>query len=231
MGAACTRTLSQRDDGAPHPTPVVLNIYNVGTSGEMMALNRVLRPLGTGAFHCGVEVFGLEWSYGDHQKGTGIFNCRARECDGHTYCESLPMGKTSLTPMEFNELIEQMEKVWLGAQYDVLKRNCCHMCEELCERLGVGAVPAWVTNLASTAATIVVAGETLDKQRRSIGTLLAHHTNASLCCGCDPGHGEEVELIMAPPYRGTGGRYAGQNGDGGKPSSATADHGALPLKR
>ena len=43
---------------------VVLHIYDVGTDSRLSSLNRVLRPVGTGAFHAAVEVLGKEWSYG-----------------------------------------------------------------------------------------------------------------------------------------------------------------------
>lgn len=141
--------------------PVNLHIYDVGTSGRGAALNWLLSPLGAGAFHCGVEVYDWEWSFSDiagaaaRRPGTtGVFCCRPRNCDGHSYCQSLPMGDTATTEVEVLKLISLLEKQWPVSQYDILTHNCCHFSNELCQRLGVGGIPAWVLNLAGVGAAI-----------------------------------------------------------------------------
>lgn len=184
----------------PTPMPVTLSIYDVGTSGEVKMMNRVLRPLGAGgAFHCGVEVYGMEWSYGDYSQGTGVFSCRPRRCEGHTYSESVSMGTTALWESEFTRRVKMMESKWMGSSYDLLHKNCCHFCEEILDLLGVDSVPTWVMKLASTGAAFQAAGAKLEQQRRSLGTLLTDHIADSLCCGCEVnGAGKHaVEIISA----------------------------------
>ena len=82
----------------------------------MKVVNEVLRPLGTGAFHAAVEVHGKEWSYGQTMGGHGIFENPPKECEQHTYRESIHMGYTDLTPFEVQMLIADMAKRWRGRQ-------------------------------------------------------------------------------------------------------------------
>mmetsp|Transcript_82340 Transcript_82340/g.182926 ORF Transcript_82340/g.182926 Transcript_82340/m.182926 type:complete len:558 (-) Transcript_82340:87-1760(-) len=160
MGSVCLRpeeTPRRSSDGGPQmPEPVVLHVYDIGTSGIGRALNQVLRPLGTGVFHCGVEVYGLEWSYGFNGKGgggqSGVFFCTPRTNDAHSYRETLQMGQTSLSQHQVKALLAQMAAQWKSKDYDLLRHNCCHFCDALCERLGVNPVPPWVTNMAAAGA-------------------------------------------------------------------------------
>lgn len=135
--------------------PVILNIYDLGKSDETQALNRFLKCLGTGAFHCGVEVYGREWSFrGSHRSSTGIFCCRPRGCESHTYCESVFMGETALAEHEVQSILRCMESEWIGFNYSLLRQNCCHFCQVFLKHLGVGTTPSWVTSLAEGCAAV-----------------------------------------------------------------------------
>eukprot|EP00445_Apocalathium_hangoei_P015842 CAMPEP_0203897382 /NCGR_PEP_ID=MMETSP0359-20131031/40022_1 /ASSEMBLY_ACC=CAM_ASM_000338 /TAXON_ID=268821 /ORGANISM="Scrippsiella Hangoei, Strain SHTV-5" /LENGTH=350 /DNA_ID=CAMNT_0050820271 /DNA_START=92 /DNA_END=1144 /DNA_ORIENTATION=+ len=139
----------------PRRTPVMLNIYDLGKKNETKVMNRLLRVIGSGAFHSGVEVFGREWSYrGAHRAGTGLFCCEPRGCDCHTYCESVFMGETFLSMHEVLSVVSQLEVQWAASHYSLLRQNCCHFCEVLCSQLGVGAIPSWVKSLAETGAAV-----------------------------------------------------------------------------
>mmetsp|Transcript_60914 Transcript_60914/g.178067 ORF Transcript_60914/g.178067 Transcript_60914/m.178067 type:complete len:294 (+) Transcript_60914:76-957(+) len=144
------------------PVPVTLHIYDIGTSGGGHFINALLKPLGTGAFHCGVEVYGCEWSYSDTTSGVGdgIFCSQPRCCEGHTYCESVSMGRTGTAESEVLQLIDMLKADWPVSAYDVLAHNCCHFCDEFCQRLGVGSIPPWVMNLAGAGAAVAAAGDT-----------------------------------------------------------------------
>jgi len=149
-------------------------------------VNNVLRSFGTGAFHCGVEVYSSEWSYSDVSvapgeekcSGTGIFCCRPRVCEGHTYIDSIPMGRTNLSEGDVLGLIMRMRKDWSISDYSTLTKNCCHFCDILCQRLGVGPIPSWITTLAATGATIAHAGDTVCCQ--TAGSQAARNM---FCCG------------------------------------------------
>lgn len=180
MGQACVRDLPV-GEVLPPPVPVTLNIYDIGTNGEVAALNRVLRPLGTGAFHCGVEVFGLEWSYGDFPTGTGLFSCDPRSCGGQSYCESVPLGNTRVLCTEMQMVLKRLEHRWKGKDYDILKRNCCHFCREFCQLLAVRDVPHWVMNLAIAGAAVADAEAEFHNKRRSLSRGIASRLSL-LCC-------------------------------------------------
>merc|ERR1712217_673977 len=93
-----------------NPVMVMLHVYNIGTSGGYQALNCTLRPFGTGLFHCGIEVYNWEWSYSDtsllnNPAITGVFCCKPRACEGHTYYVSEEMGMTKTLELEVLRLI------------------------------------------------------------------------------------------------------------------------------
>ncbi|CAE8735248.1 unnamed protein product [Polarella glacialis] len=123
------------------PQPVTLHIYDVGS----------------GAFHTGVEIYGLEWSFNNlpHHLTphgdplTGIFCSRPKTVTVHNYAESVEVGKTRKTQEEFALLLTKMEASWRADTFNVLKKNCCHFCDDLCRELGVGGIPDRVLNLAS----------------------------------------------------------------------------------
>jgi len=133
---------------------VILHIYDVFADSTVQGINDVFRAVGTGAFHAGVEVFGQEWSYGYTPSDTGIVVCNPKENTCHRYREAIVMGTTSLSLLELEKLLTDMSEEWQGQNYDLLTRNCCHFSDALCRRLGVGAAPDWLTNLASAGARL-----------------------------------------------------------------------------
>merc|ERR1712066_305892 len=64
------------------------------------------------------------------------------------------MGATPLSEEDVRNIVKQMEQEWLGHEYDLLSRNCCHFSDVLCRRIGVGFIPRWVLNLAGTGAAL-----------------------------------------------------------------------------
>lgn len=141
--------------GQSGPAPVTLQIYDAGGTEMVKNVNTLLRAVGTGAFHTGVEVYGKEWSFGFTNDGSsGIFSCPPRCCKTHAYREAVPMGETDLSQVEVEELLMRLASNWRGAHYDVLRRNCTHFSEEFCRKLGVGPIPAWVGNIALAGRTV-----------------------------------------------------------------------------
>lgn len=185
MGAGCTRCPAPED--GPHRivcsnvTPVTLNVYDIGSSGYWRAVNKVLRPLGTGLFHCGVEVYNWEWSFSfcrlpedglvpvEVLMGPGIFCCTPKKCDGHSFCTDVLMGHTFLSEEDMIMLLGKMESNWPICGYDILKRNCCHFSSEFCRRLGVGDIPRWVVNMANAGAAVEKASLGCCNTREQVG--------------------------------------------------------------
>ena len=92
------------------PTPVTLHIYHVSTNSTVGTVNEYLEAIGTGAFHAGVEVNGVEWSYGYAPDRTGVFSNPPKGCKAHVYKDSLDMGETSKTEKEIDEILEQLKE-------------------------------------------------------------------------------------------------------------------------
>lgn len=134
--------------------PVTLHLYDVTGKEVVTGVNKLLKPLGTGAFHAGVEVNGEEWSFGYCEEGSGVFKDAPKSCEEHKYRESIAMGSTTLSDREIGAVIDRLHQEWPGSSYDLLRRNCCSFADELCYQLGVGHIPKWVTNLAGAGATV-----------------------------------------------------------------------------
>lgn len=162
---------SSRDASVARCEPVTLQVYDMGDHGAMTAINKVLRNLGTGAFHCGVEVYGQEWNFqGSHVHGklspgmTGLLACTPKRCQGHIFRESVPMKPTVLSRKQVKALVSELQRAWLSDLYDPLELNCCHFCRDFCQYLGSGEIPGWVTHLANFGADVLIK----QSQRRSL---------------------------------------------------------------
>lgn len=144
------------------PEPVTLNIYDLHGNGRSIfnGMNVLLRAAGTGVFHVGVEVFNREWSFGHKEGGgTGVYSSAPRESELHSYRESVVMGDTDLAEYEVERLIKRMCYRWTGDSYDILNRNCCHFCDELCmelhvERPSFVGLPEWLNSMLAAGATL-----------------------------------------------------------------------------
>lgn len=130
--------------------PVTLNVYDLD-EGYVASANSLLKCFGTGAYHCGVEVHGTEWSYGCN---SGIFECDPRGNTAHSFKQSVSMGRTNLSETDVLSLIDELADQWLGSEYHLLRHNCCDFSNDLCKRLEVGAVPGWVKSAAGLGATL-----------------------------------------------------------------------------
>lgn len=176
------------------PAKVTLHVYNLGTYGGCQVLNGILRPLGMGFFHCGIEIYSWEWSFSDTSRlpnplTTGVFCCRPRGCEGHTYDVSVQLGTIKTPEREVLRLIALLEKKWPGNSYDIFTRNCGHFCDELSRTLGVGPIPEWVTRAA--------------KMGEQVALKTQKHSCAQMCCwsdtGARPSQLEEINFVRAVP--------------------------------
>eukprot|EP00444_Apocalathium_aciculiferum_P007793 CAMPEP_0183395760 /NCGR_PEP_ID=MMETSP0370-20130417/9556_1 /TAXON_ID=268820 /ORGANISM="Peridinium aciculiferum, Strain PAER-2" /LENGTH=277 /DNA_ID=CAMNT_0025576441 /DNA_START=20 /DNA_END=853 /DNA_ORIENTATION=- len=163
---------------------VTLNVYDLGTSGAVRALNRVLRDFGSGAFHCGVEVLGHEWSYGH----CGIVSSPPRDCMGHNFSEAVTMGMTNLALKDICKMVRMLEKDWSASKYDIMTHNCCHFGNQLCLDLGVGSVPSWVMRLANTGS--------------SVSSMAGLMTAGLRPCCCVPSQAEGYDSVVMSPQAG-----------------------------
>mmetsp|Transcript_27727 Transcript_27727/g.74069 ORF Transcript_27727/g.74069 Transcript_27727/m.74069 type:complete len:195 (+) Transcript_27727:99-683(+) len=154
MGAVPSACLAHNERprwrAAETRSPVLLNIYDIEVSCEVFVLNQALRQLGSGAFHCGVEVINREWSFqGTKPRITGVFCSPPKKCDGYRFVESIPMGMSRFSEQEIIQLIKTLEAEWPGRSYSPTHRNCTYFSQKFCECLGVCChMPSWVMQLA-----------------------------------------------------------------------------------
>lgn len=129
---------------------VLLHIYEMGelSPGVQKMLTTVL---GKSAFHVGLEIYGVEWSFGQRTspRMSGITSSRfPKKNPCHRYKETLSLGRTSMSPKQVHSLLLDMDCIWMAAEYHPLRRNCVNFAEELCHRLGVQQPPVYLGALS-----------------------------------------------------------------------------------
>lgn len=134
-------------------TAVILNLYDVTNTPSENAnyaitkLNDLTRGV-FGVFHGGIEVYGVEWSFGFCEQGTGVYACHPKKNPMYNFREAITLGETNLTARELKRKIHRLQDEWQGAEYDLLAKNCCHFCEVLAAELAVQAPPVWINRAA-----------------------------------------------------------------------------------
>lgn len=146
---------SQADEEQMPSAVVRLNLYDLCGSSTARMLNQLLLPFNAGMFHCGVEVYGLEWSYGctaqeipewhpvygDTPSDSGVYKYHPRSCTDHRFCETIDLGRISKSQGLVLRHLRAMRHEWVADEYDLLEHNCCHFSVEFCRRLGVAGIP------------------------------------------------------------------------------------------
>jgi len=131
---------------------VVLQVYAIGKGmNPFQRLNSLLHPLGKGFWHVGVEVYGREWTFSQTwtMEGDGVDWNLPGLCPEHDHYMAVDMGNTQYNEEQVLHLIEYMKEEWTMDKYNTALCNCIHFSDELCRRLGVGAIPDWVMGLAA----------------------------------------------------------------------------------
>jgi len=77
-----------------------------------------------GAYHVGIEVCGLEWSYGGIDDGTGVFFVSPHQATIGKYKDSVKVGETSKTVEEILDSLKDLAASWKGSEYHLLTKNC-----------------------------------------------------------------------------------------------------------
>jgi len=141
--------------------PVFVNIYDVSQEESVHKLNKWLAnrrsPLKFGGvFHAGIEVNGLEWSFGLSLVETlpGISCCKPRVHPAHRFRQTHRLKNTTLSAEDIGDMISKLLEEYPGSDYDLLRRNCCHFADDFSRRLGAGRIPRWVHRLARVGAQV-----------------------------------------------------------------------------
>mmetsp|Transcript_43423 Transcript_43423/g.86144 ORF Transcript_43423/g.86144 Transcript_43423/m.86144 type:complete len:238 (+) Transcript_43423:78-791(+) len=189
MGAIPTKSSAAPQVSKAH---VKLHVYDAMVRADLIACNRAMMQLvGAGAFHCGVEVYGREWSFRKTRtEGTGVFCHAPLKPPGGSHLQSISMGTTALPAESFYRLMDVLAWEWPGNAYDLLDRNCVHFSQELCRRLDVAVpFPAWISKLSDAGRSIRNDGrnaaEAMADWRRVFATQktnLCFVDDMGLCC-------------------------------------------------
>uniref|UniRef100_A0A6V7QQA0 PPPDE domain-containing protein n=1 Tax=Ananas comosus var. bracteatus TaxID=296719 RepID=A0A6V7QQA0_ANACO len=127
--------------------PVVLNVY------DLTPLNDYLYWFGIGIYHSGIEVHGMEYSFGAHDyPSSGVFEVEPKKCPGFIYRCSILLGRTDMLPYEFRAFIENMAADYHGDTYQIISKNCNHFTDDASLKLTGRSIPGWVNRLAKIGA-------------------------------------------------------------------------------
>mmetsp|Transcript_85616 Transcript_85616/g.163777 ORF Transcript_85616/g.163777 Transcript_85616/m.163777 type:complete len:438 (-) Transcript_85616:12-1325(-) len=141
---------ASRPAETPPYAEVALSVYELhGTSG----INFITSSAGMGgAYHVGVEVYGLEWSFGFADEGTGVYMVHVGTSTLGNFHSRVLLGRTRKTPEEVLDILDDFRSRWRGTQYNLLQRNCAHFSVAFSKRLGFNSCPEWVNALAGVGA-------------------------------------------------------------------------------
>jgi len=158
------------------------------------------------------------------------------------------MGQTSLNGTETLCVLQFLEQTFVRAGYDMLIRNCCHFSGELCDLLGVGHVPDWLTSLPDAIVSLRsgAGGSKIPfqakwpfrakwwKWSKALEDDLHSSGDDSADIVDEFALGKAASVGMSPFFRvtqprsQTPGAYAWQDKHGGPPSAKEQGHGQAP---
>lgn len=103
-----------------YQTTVWLNVYDLTDS------NNAVYWCGFGAYHTGVEVYGVEYAFGGHSyDSSGLFATEPRNPPGQVYFrDSVDMGTINLSPQEVQDIVMALGEEYKGNKYHLLRTNC-----------------------------------------------------------------------------------------------------------
>ncbi|KAJ8613225.1 hypothetical protein CTAYLR_004514 [Chrysophaeum taylorii] len=136
-------------------TPVFLHVYDVGHTQTIANLNRVGELTVGGVFHCAIQVYSKEYSFGGTKRNqSGIFASNPTKCPLHSYRESYYLGDCYLPKAQVTAILQGLIPRWKGNTYDIIRKNCCSFSDEFTIELGVGQLPSWTNRLAKIGAAL-----------------------------------------------------------------------------
>ena len=136
----------------------LFGVFEVPVGQIFNTLNSGLHTLGTGAYHVGVEINGIEYAYGanEYEGVTGVFTCPPMSAPGFQYRTTIDFGDrkqrviSGRSTRTAREILQGMAREYMGKEYDLLRKNCCSFAHDVCVRLGIEdkEIPTWFRNLA-----------------------------------------------------------------------------------
>ncbi|KNB43778.1 hypothetical protein JH06_2293 [Blastocystis sp. subtype 4] len=111
-------------------------------------MNDYLYNIGFGLFHTGVEINGVEYSFGEEM---GIGKGEPKQAGGARFRESINMGMTYFSNAEIDRKIDNLRDIYRGDQYHVVLKNCNHFSNDLCIALLDTPIPSYINRCATIA--------------------------------------------------------------------------------
>jgi hypothetical protein len=170
---------------------VLVHVYDLGPLTKWTLNSWATGDSHIGAFHCGVEVMGLEFSFqavpGSKEAAdvSGLTWHEPKSHPRHIYRESIPLGLSPLGAFEISELLEGLEKRWPARSYNCFSCNCTDFAAMLVAGLKVPEpFPAWIHGIA--------------KRLMAVGSTGAPAPPASAvsCPGCCPAPGVSTAEVL-----------------------------------
>ena len=109
--------------------------------------NDTLMSVGLGAFHTGIEVYNVEYSFSD----AGISESTPKVAGDAKFRESILLG-TVRSKGEVGSAVSRLRDDFAPGTYDVVRRNCNNFATQLAFALVQAQIPGWVNRLAAIGA-------------------------------------------------------------------------------
>lgn len=124
-------------------TPVYLNVYDLSQD------NSFLHNFGFGAYHSGLEINGVEYTFG--QGGVVSHEPKGAEMDGQCkFRERILLGETDMPHSQIERHLSKLRDQFAGETYHIMHRNCNHYTEAVSRAIFRKSVqPAWVNRSAN----------------------------------------------------------------------------------
>lgn len=116
------------------PIDVVLNVYDLIDQ----------TPLCCGFFHTGVEILGVEYSFG---QGGGIYECTPKSAPDGRFRQSIHMGTIESTRIS-TAALDRIRPDFPGDSYNVIFRNCNDFSTSFVKAMMNKNIPGYINRLA-----------------------------------------------------------------------------------
>lgn len=137
----------------PEMLTIHLNIYDLVWDKEKGKNNAGLADLGLGFYHTGLELWGKELSFGHSKRfKSGVFAVKPKKADElmpHTvFRQSIEMDTIYISRYSVDKILNRLSAKYTSDAYNVVRNNCNHFTEELCQALCGKDIPEWVNRPA-----------------------------------------------------------------------------------
>jgi len=124
------------------------SVYHLGSDSWNSIMN-VFTDQG-GVYHVGIEILGVEWSYGYCEDGCGIFAVEPGHCTLGPFKESVYLGKSNLDVDKLIKVLHRMSLDWNGPDYNITNKNCVVFSTNLLNTISSNAkLPSYTTSLTN----------------------------------------------------------------------------------